>query len=273
MLGAPVSPLEPPMMKTLPEENFVDVALRRGISRSAPEVINPASGWAGPPRGIPMSTTSTSPAYSFPGRIQSPTLALWNAAVAMQCTAGPATSPVLASTPDGTSAAITGARAASSSSMTLSAGSRGEPELPVPSRQSTITCALFSRPASKCAGAGPGSFLSCFCASSPIHSGGHTSMTSTSRPAWRSSRAATIPSPPLLPLPQTIAIRPAGARRATTAARPSPARSISWSTAIFFSLIAQRSTSRISPASSRGSIQRGRLIAAENYPPRSRVRR
>ena len=38
----------------------------------------------------------------------------------------------------------------------------------------------------------------------------HTRSTSTSRPAWRSSRAATRPSPPLLPLPQTIAIRPGG---------------------------------------------------------------
>ena len=65
-----------------------------------------------------MSTTSTSPAYSLPGRIQSPTFGRWNAAVATQCTAGPSTSPVVASTPDGTSAAITGAFAASISSIT-----------------------------------------------------------------------------------------------------------------------------------------------------------
>jgi hypothetical protein len=69
----------------------------------------------------------------------------------------------------------------------------------------------------------------------------------------------------LLPLPQTIAIRPAGARCAATRARPSPARSIRSSTETLRSVIAQRSSSRISPASSSGSIQRGRLIAPERY--------
>ena len=263
MHGAPVSPVEPPMMKTLPEENFVELALRRGMSRSTPAPISPASGRAGPPRGMPMSTTSMSPAYSLPGRTHRPTLARWNVAVATQCTAAPATSPVEASIPDGTSQATTGARAASISSITLSAGSRGAPEEPVPSSASTITWARFSRAASKCTGPSPGSFASCFCASSPIQSGGHTTSTSTSRPAWRRWRAATIPSPPLLPLPQTIAIRPAGARRDTRSASPSPACSISSSEAISFSDIAQRSSSRVSPASSRGSIQRGSLIAAK----------
>ena len=62
----------------------------------------------------------------------------------------------------------------------------------------------------------------------------------------RSSRAATSPSPPLLPLPQTTAIRPAGTCSAITRARPSPARSISSSEGICFSSIAQASVARMS---------------------------
>ena len=61
------------MMHTLPELNFVDIADRRGTSRRTPEPIKPASGRAGPPFGMPMSMTSTSPAYSLPGRTHSPT--------------------------------------------------------------------------------------------------------------------------------------------------------------------------------------------------------
>ena len=132
MHGAPVSPREPPMMNTLPELNFVEAAERRGTSRSTVAPISPASGRAGPPRGMPMSTTSTSPAYSLPGRVQTPTFGRWNVAVAMQCTAGPSTSPVVASTPEGMSQAITGAFAASISSITWSAGERGDPLLPGP---------------------------------------------------------------------------------------------------------------------------------------------
>ncbi len=118
------------MMNTLPLENFVEADERRGMSRSTPAPISPASGRAGPPRGMPISTTSTSPAYALPGRTQTPIFGRWNATVATQCTAGPATSPVDASTPDGMSAAITGARAASISSITRAAGSRGTPEEP-----------------------------------------------------------------------------------------------------------------------------------------------
>ncbi len=53
--------------------------------------------------------TSTAPACALPGAIQSPGLAATKVAVAAAHTACPATSPVLASTPLGTSAATTGA--------------------------------------------------------------------------------------------------------------------------------------------------------------------
>jgi hypothetical protein len=49
-------------MITLPEENFVESAPRRGMSRRTPPLIRPASAFAGAPRGIPMSIASTSPA-------------------------------------------------------------------------------------------------------------------------------------------------------------------------------------------------------------------
>src|SRR3954447_17503375 len=105
MVGAPVSPVEPPTTKTLPEENLVEVTVRRGTSRSTPPPIRPASGRPGPPRGIPMSISSTSPANPLPGRTNRPGLARWNVAVATARTASPATSPGEPSTPLGTSAA------------------------------------------------------------------------------------------------------------------------------------------------------------------------
>ena len=185
-----------------------------------------------------MSTTTTSPACALPGWTHSPILAAWNVAVAAARTAAPATSPVDASTPEGTSAATTGAPAAVIASIAAAASSRGAPVLPVPRSASTIALAPSSRAASNGAGAAPGSRRNCSAASPRRLSGGQTASTSTSRPADRSSRAATSPSPPLLPFPHTIAIRPPGAWRPTTAASPSPARSISSSDAIPRSSIA-----------------------------------
>ena len=103
-----------------------------------------------------MSTTSTTPACALPGWIHSPGLAWWNVAVATARTAEPSTSPVLALTPLGTSAAITRARAALMARITASAGSRGAPSKPVPSTASTIACAFSSRSGWNGAGAGPG---------------------------------------------------------------------------------------------------------------------
>ena len=247
-------------MNTLPEENLVEPAERRGISRSTPPLSRPTSALAGPPRGIPMSTTSTAPAYCLPGEIQSPGLARWNVAVAIASTASPSTCPVEALTPLGTSAATTRALAALIAVITLSAGLRGAPSKPVPSSASTITCAPLRASSSNGSGAGPDSRPSISFASPCSHSPGHTSRTSTWRPAWRSRRAATSPSPPLLPLPQTTTTRPAGAWRETASASPSPARSISSSEGTAFVSIAHSSVARICPASSSGSSQRGRVI-------------
>ena len=79
----------------------------------------------------------------------------------------------------------------------------------------------------------------------------------TSRPASRSMRATTSPSPPLLPLPQRIVIGPSGAIRSAARVTAAPACSISSSPGTPRSEIAQRSMPRIVSASSSGSSQLG----------------
>ncbi len=86
-----------------------------------------------------MSATRTSPAFSLPGKIQCPSLAAWKLTVTSAPTAAPSAAPLEASTPDGMSAATTGASDALIASMAASAGARGAPENPVPKIASTIT--------------------------------------------------------------------------------------------------------------------------------------
>jgi hypothetical protein len=97
---------------------------------------------------MPMSITWTAPACALPGEIQSPGLARWKVAVAAARTAAPGTSPVEASTPLGTSAAITLPRAAPTSPITPATGSLGAPVAPVPRSASMIPRARSSRPPS-----------------------------------------------------------------------------------------------------------------------------
>ena len=184
MHGAPVSPREPPMMKTLPEVNFVDAAdAPRHVAQHARR--RSARPRAAPARraGCRCRSTSTSPAYSLPGRTHSPTLGRWNVAVATQCTAGPATSPVDASTPDGMSH---GDHRRPRGLHLLDhlvrgrARRAGATRCRAARRRSRAPCSA-ARPRTGSAPR-PGSFFSCACASSPIHSGGHTACTSTSRP-------------------------------------------------------------------------------------------
>ena len=94
-----------------------------------------------------MSITVTSPAWALPGEIHSPGLAAWKVAVASARTASPATSPVEASTPLGTSQANTTASPAASliAPIAARAGSRGSPEKPVPRIASTIAAAAATR--------------------------------------------------------------------------------------------------------------------------------
>ena len=56
-----------------------------------------------------MSTVSTAPAWALPGLIHRPGLAAWKVTVPRARTAAPATTPLEASTPLGTSTLTTGA--------------------------------------------------------------------------------------------------------------------------------------------------------------------
>ncbi len=173
-----------------------------------------------------MSATSTSPARNRPGATASPTFSAWNVTVASASTAGPPTSPVEASTPDGTSSERTGASSELISSMWRAASARGEPRNPVPKRASTTTSALLPVSANLI----PSSLTRArFAAASPFtFSSAPARTTSTARPAsWR-IRATTNPSPPFAPVPHQTVKRSASAnRRSAAAAAAAPARSIS----------------------------------------------
>ena len=113
-----------------------------------------------------MSATSTSPARNRPGATASPTFSAWNVTVTSASTAGPATSPVEASTPDGTSSERTGAPRELISSMWRAASARGAPRKPVPKSASTTTSALLPVSANLI----PSSLTRArFSAASPVH--------------------------------------------------------------------------------------------------------
>ena len=133
---------------------------RSGRSRAAP----------GAPRGMPMSITSTSPACALPGLDPQPGLgAVERRGRDRTAPPRPSTSPVDASTPDGTSAATTGALArVDRLDHRVRRDRAARRSKPVPSSASTITCALSSRAGvERRPAAAPGSRLSCACASSP----------------------------------------------------------------------------------------------------------
>jgi hypothetical protein len=149
---------------------------------------------------MPMSATSTSPAWKRPGATTSPTFGACIVTVTSAATAAPAISPVEASTPDGTSTATIGTGDALMRSIVSAASSRGAPWKPVPNSASMTTSAP-------------------------------SSSSLVSRPASASTRNAMRPSPPFAPLPQTAAIRCAsGYRRSTASATARPACSIIVST-------------------------------------------
>ncbi len=226
MVGAPVRPSEPPAITTTPEANFDPSRPRWGTSSSTRSEIRPAPSPLGAPRGMPISTTTTSPAWVEPGLTRRPTLAPWKVPVAVARTASASTSPVEALTPDGASQAITGALCSLMARIAPAIGSRGEPSKPVPSMASTTAPEPSRASAENSRGPSPGR-RSRFAATSPCASlRSATASTSTSRPSSRSRRATTRPSPPLLPLPTTTRTGPSAARAATSRVSPAPARSI-----------------------------------------------
>ena len=97
---------------------------------------------------MPMSHTTISPAASEPGGHTSPVFAAWKVTVMSAATQPAAMVPVEASTPDGTSTAITGTP---SPPMTLIFAAHSatrplnSPVAPVPSRQSSTSSASSHR--------------------------------------------------------------------------------------------------------------------------------
>ena len=114
---------------------------------------------------------------------------------------------VEASTPEAMSQATTGASQRLIASIAAAAGSRGAPSKPVPKIASTTAPEPTSQE-SRSSGRSPEK----------------SSSTSTAKPISESRRAATNPSPPLLPFPQTIRTGPSGASPATASAKRSPGR-------------------------------------------------
>ena len=86
-----------------------------------------------------MSTSSSSPAWKRPGATTTPTLRPWNVTVSAAWTAAPATSPVDAFTPEGTSTETTGSPAALICSICRAVSGRGSSRKPVPKSASTMT--------------------------------------------------------------------------------------------------------------------------------------
>ena len=137
MRGAPVSPREPPATSTWPEENLVEAAPRRGSRRRTAGAIRPMSASSGPPRGdadvehldlARMSLARMDPQAGL-GRVERDGR--------RARTAAPATTPVEASTPEGTSTLTTGAEQPSIAAIASPTAPRGSPAKPVPSRAST----------------------------------------------------------------------------------------------------------------------------------------
>ena len=173
-----------------------------------------------PPAGSRSARRGSCPACAAPRRVSRPVFGRWNVTVRSARTAGSDGSPLDRSTAVGVSTATTGTPAARARPMTSTAdriGSRRAPRTPVPSSASTTTAA-FSMPWPKIATSratgemdlddarcrarsGP----SCGPPSAPRgRASAATTATMTDAPARASRRAATNPSPPLLPGPHRI---------------------------------------------------------------------
>ena len=110
--------------------------------------------------------------------------------------------------------------------MAAAASPRGAPAAPVPSTASITSAASAATGPSSRRGGSPGSRSRLVRASVDSDEGSAGHRTSTERSSPRRRRAATRPSPPLLPLPQTTTMSPSGAsssaRRGPGARRRAP---------------------------------------------------
>jgi hypothetical protein len=125
-----------PTTSTEPARYFVLVRSLRGTASSA---VAGTSACSCSECTSPIGATCTEPAWKRPGATASPTFAAPNVTVAVARIAAPGTSPVEASTPEGTSTETTGFPLALISSIIRAASSRGSLRRPIPSSASTIT--------------------------------------------------------------------------------------------------------------------------------------
>ena len=186
--------------------------------------------------GKPMSATRTCPARSAPGRSAAPAFMAPNVTVRSAWIAAPSTAPVDPFTPEGMSTATMGTSASFRPVMASAHASSGMPRNPVPKMASIATSARASSRARAMSEngstrtEGASSKRAAFVAAGSRRSeSGSSVITATRTPQFARYRAATRPSPPLFPLPQTTTARlPYEPPMRSTHARATalPARSI-----------------------------------------------
>src|SRR5215468_9283668 len=218
--------------------------------------------------GTPMGTTTTRPACSAAVWSRSDRFRPAKVGVIVARTAGPGTTPSSEPRPDGTSRAMTGSpsrpAARLSCSMIWAVTPRAAPVVPVPRRASTTRSASAKARANRL---GPLSSPTSStaprqraraCAASPFTSPRRPARrTRTRAPLARRCRAATNPSPPLLPRPQSTSTRlpRTGAHsRAMMAAAPLPAFSMRRGPGMPSVSMARASRARISAAVKMGCM-------------------
>ena len=111
IVGAPVSPREPPATTTTPDLNLSPARARGGTRSSTPSAISPARSGRRRAARDPDLDHPTRPACYLPGVDVEADLRPVERGRDVRLTASPSTSPVDAFTPDGTSQATTGAPA------------------------------------------------------------------------------------------------------------------------------------------------------------------
>ena len=174
-----------------------------------------------------MSATRTAPHLSLPGSSRWPGFLRKKVTVAVACTTGPAACPVVPSSPLGTSTARTGLPAPLMAATASAAAPSMVRERPAPNMASMMTSAPLSAAAGRVS-ISPSQRPAMAAASPRRASRLPSSHTRTPWPCSRSIRAATKPSPPLLPGPQRTATeKRAPPSSAAAAATARPAASIS----------------------------------------------
>ncbi len=152
-----------------------------------------------------MSARRTSPHRVRPGSSTCPGFSRKNVTVQVACTTGPVLAPVLPSRPLGTSTATTGLPAALMAATTSAAVPSSGRDRPAPNRASMMRSASAS--VAGLSGSTGSPQRSAMAAASPRRASRLPSRPRRTRyPCSRRSRAATKPSPPLLPGPHTTAM-------------------------------------------------------------------